>query len=93
MVLSPDTLKERYWSPQNQLWLAVDGFGCSPDASGRAVYATCLGDGEKTRWNRGDFTGVLDERYLPDWAAKKLAELQGAQQEQPKAPSGGMEMT
>lgn len=93
LVLSPDALKERYWSPQSQLWLAEDGFGCSPTASGRAVYATCLGDGEKTRWNREDFTGVLDERYLPDWAAEKLTELRGPQQKQPEAPSGGMEMT
>ena len=56
-------------------------------------YAVCLGDGEETRWNRCDFTGVLDERFLPDWAAEKLAELQSPQQQQPETPSGGMEMT
>ena len=51
LVLSPDTLRESCWSPRDQLWLAESGFGCSPTAFGRAVYATCLGDGEKTRWN------------------------------------------
>ena len=51
----------------------------------------CLGDGEETRWNRVDFIGVLDEQYLPGWAAEKLAELQA--NEQPEASSGGMEMT
>ena len=56
--------------------LAEGGFGCSPTASGRAVYATCLGDGEQTRWNREDFTGVLDGQYLPGWAQEKLDELQ-----------------
>ena len=75
LVMSPDTLRESCWDPRNQLWLGECGFGCSPTASGRAVYATCLGDGEKTRWNRSDFVGVLDRQYLPDWARKMLEEL------------------
>jgi len=75
LVLSPDTLREGCWDPRNQLWYAEGGFGCSPTANGRAVYATCLGDGEQTRWNRADFTGVLDEQYLPDWATEKLAAM------------------
>ncbi len=90
LVLSLNTLREGCWDPRNQLWLAEGGFGCSPTASGRAVYATCLGDGEKTRWDRSDFTGVLDEQYLPNWAAERLVELRDPQQEQ--IPSGGMEM-
>lgn len=93
LVMSPDTLREACWDSRNQLWLAEGGFGCSPDASGRAVYATCLGDGEKTRWNRSDFTGVLDEQYLPDWAREKLEELHSPQQEQNSGPTmGGMTM-
>ena len=82
LVLRPDRMKDECWSAQNQLWLGEMGFGCSPTASGRAVYATCLGDGEKTRWNRADFLGVLDEQHLPDWAAEKLAELRGTTQKQ-----------
>ena len=93
LVLRPNVLKEEYWSAPNQLWLGESGFGCSPISSGRAVYATCLGDGEKTRWNRSDFLGVLDEQYLPDWAQEKLAELRGPGQEQADGPAqGGMEM-
>lgn len=93
LVLSTDTLRESCWDPRNMLWLAEGGFGCSPTSSGRAVYATCLGDGEKTRWNRSDFTGVLDEQYLPDWAVEKLEELRGPQQEQNGGPAmGGMTM-
>lgn len=100
LVLRPDRLRDECWFAQNQLWLGEMGFGCSPTASGRAVFATCLGDGEKVRWNRTDFMGVLDEQYLPDWAAEKLAELRGTTQEQ-SDPSqeqadgpaqGGMEM-
>ena len=93
LVLRPDRLKDECWSAQNQLWLGEMGFGCSPTASGRAVFATCLGDGEKVRWNRADFMGVLEEQYLPDWAAEKLAELRGPAQEQADGPAqGGMEM-
>lgn len=69
------------------------GFGCSATAMGQAVFATCLGDGEKARWERPDFLGVMDEQYLPDWAREKLAELRGDDQEQADGPAqGGMEM-
>lgn len=35
-----------------------------------------------TRWNRADFIGVLEDRYLPAWAVEKLAELKNAEQSQ-----------
>ena len=75
LVMSPFTLKESYWAPENQLWLATGGFGCAPNAAGRAVYATCLGDGEQTRWNRSDFIGILREEHLPDWARESLKQI------------------
>ena len=93
LILRPDRLKEECLSPQNQVWYGESGFGCSPTARGQAVFATCLGDGEKARWSRSDFIGALDEQYLPDWAAEKLSELRGPVQEQPDGPDqGGMEM-
>ena len=85
LVLSPDTLKESCWSQADQLWYAHDGFGCRPHAIGRSVRCTCLGDGETTRWNRHEFIGVLDEKYLPDWAREKLMELTAPRQEEPVA--------
>ena len=86
LVMSPFTLKESYWAPENQLWLATGGFGCAPNAAGRAVYATCLGDGEQTRWNRSDFIGILREEHLPDWARESLKQIR---REDP-AESAGM---
>ena len=83
LVLSPDALKESCWSPENCLWEAYAGFGCSPTSSGRAVYATCLGDGERARWNRADFTGILKDEFLPDWAREKLEELHAPKQDGP----------
>ena len=56
---------------------AHDGFGCQPHAIGRSIRCICLGDGEETRWNRTDFTGVLKDEFLPDWASEKLKELSG----------------
>ena len=93
LILRPDRLKESCLSAQNQLWYGHCGFGCSPTSSGRAVFATCLGDGEEARLNRSDFIGVLDEQHLPDWAAERLAELRGPAQEQADGPAqDGMEM-
>ena len=66
------------------MFLAQSGFGCSPDASGRAVYGQFLIDGEEVRFNRQDFIGICDENYLPDWTKEKLSELQPADE-----PEGG----
>ncbi len=93
LVMKPSTLKEECWSQENQLWLATGGFGCDPKGRGRAIFATCLADGERTRWNREDFVGVLDGQFLPEWAKQKLTELQAPKQEQAAAPvMGSMNM-
>jgi len=76
VIINPKYLKEEYWSPENQLWLATGGFGCRPTASGRAVYSTCLVDGDKNRWDRSCVLGVIKYEYLPDWAREKLAQMQ-----------------
>lgn len=90
LVISLDILRESYWSQRNQLWLATGGFGCHPDSSGRAVFSICLSDGEKTRWNRSDFVGILREEFLPDWAREKLMEHR--EQEKVSSGMGGLEM-
>ena len=83
-------LSERLFFPVH-IRYARSGFGCEPHSSGRAVFATCLSDGETARWNREDFIGVLDDKFLPDWAREKLKELKT--QEQTDAPTmGGMKM-
>ena len=93
LVLRPNALKGKCWSVQKQLWYGEGGSGCSPNARGQTVVATCLGDGRKARWKRSDFIGVMSEFDLPDWAQEKLAELRGPDQEQANGPAqGGMEM-
>lgn len=100
LILRPDRLKEECLSPQNQVWYGQASFGLSPASRGRAVFATCLGDGERAQWYRADFIGVMDEQHLPDWAMERLSELRGPAQEQAapateqdEAPGqGGIEM-
>lgn len=87
LIMKPTTLKESYWSQENQLWLATSGFGCSPTASGRAVYATCLGDGENTRWDRADFLGPIKDEHLPDWAREQVEKLKNGQEISPVSPT------
>lgn len=48
------------------------------------VRCTCLSDGEMTRWNRDEFVGVLDEKFLPDWAKESLSQFQ--QEEAAESP-------
>ena len=90
IVLNHMSMKEEYWKPEYQLWFATGGFGCSPTASGRAVYATCLYDGEHSRWNREKVLGVLKDDYLPDWAREKLEELQNTEPEEEQ--TGGINL-
>ena len=47
LVMNYDALKPEYRSRPYQLWLATGGFGCSPAARGRRVFATSLYDGEQ----------------------------------------------
>ncbi len=84
LILRDTALKEAYRTPENQLFFAESGFGCDPSASGRAVFGKFLIDGEKARFDRSDFVGVVDDKYLPEWAKnalhspEKLAELKPA---------------
>ena len=81
-IVSHKSLKEEYWTPENQLWLATGGFGCDPTKIGRAVYATCLIDDDQSRWDRHQVVGVIKDEYLPDWAREKLEEMQAEEQSQ-----------
>lgn len=72
LVLNPTRLNDKYKTPEDQLFVATGGFGCSPSASGKAVYGYFLKDNEECRWDRNDFIGILKDEFLPDWAKEKL---------------------
>lgn len=78
LVISPSRLNDKYKTPEDQLFMATDGFGCSPSAGGRAVYGYFLKDDEHCRWNRDAFIGILKDEYVPDWVKEKLNMLEDA---------------
>ena len=81
LVLSPDILRGGCWGRGKQLWLTLDGSGCSPGASDKPVRCVCLWDDEIANRNRSEFIGVLKEEYLPNWAREKLEQLRPSAQE------------
>ena len=72
LVIKPDWFNEHSRYSENQLFFASCCFGCSPSATGTAVFGWFLSDGEKARLERFDFLGVLAEDCMPDWAKIKL---------------------
>lgn len=81
LILSPDIMRDGSWSRGNQLWLALDGPGCSPGASDKPVRCVCLWDDKIANRNRSEFIGALTEEYLPNWAREKLEQLRPSAQE------------
>ena len=79
LILSPEALSESYWEGKYQLWYAHDGFGCRPGAIGRSIRASCLYDGEQSRWQRIDFIGPIAEEHLPDWAKEQVQRIENGQ--------------
>ncbi len=75
LILRDASLKEEYRTPENQLFFATGGFGCSPTASGRKVFGHFLSDGEKAEFCRQDFIGIAADKHIPDWAREKLAAM------------------
>lgn len=81
VVLRGDFFKDSCKSPDNQLFLAESGFGCSPCASGRKVFGVFLNDFENACIQRSDILGILKPEYIPSWAKVRLETLQSEQQE------------
>lgn len=91
LILRDTSLKEDFRTPENQLFLAESGFGCSPDKSGRKVFGKFLLDGEKAQFYREDFAGIITEENIPDWAREKLEQLTAKQEQtQDDSPEMGM---
>jgi hypothetical protein len=77
IAIRADALSPEFRSRSHQLNIATGGFGCFPDATGRAVYCTNIYSGEEARFNREDVLGVIaeDSAMMSDQAREKLAKL------------------
>ncbi len=80
VVIRTERLRPEYRTADNQLVLAVGGFGTYANARGRAVYTINLYSGKESRWNREDILGVLKPEYMPDWAKEQLIQILAGQQ-------------
>ena len=88
LVLNPHVLGSAYQTPERQLFLAKDGWGCISGAPRQTVFGRFLDSEDVVFFNRSDFIGILSAAYLPDWAKEKLAAMEVPEAEE--APSDGM---
>lgn len=68
LVISPSELNDEHKTPEDQLFMATGGFGCSPNAIGRTVFGFFVKDHEEARFDRSAFIGVMKDEFIPDWA-------------------------
>jgi hypothetical protein len=80
VVIRTERLRPEYRTADNQLMLAVGGFGTYANARGRAVYTVNLYSRKESRWNREDILGILKTEYMPDWAKEQLKQILAGQQ-------------
>ena len=80
LVIDPEVLRREYRSATHQLQFCTGGFGASPNARGSAVYCVNLYTGHNSRFERSDVLAVLDKKALPEWADKKVQQLEKAEQ-------------
>ncbi len=76
IVIDSQQIKPEYAGVERQLYVAISGFGCSPDGRGRKVYCTNLYSGKEACWYRSDILGTIKPECMPAWATERLAELE-----------------
>ena len=72
VILRGEYFKDEFKAPENQLFLAESGFGCSPNARGQKVYGVFLHDLENACIQRSDIMGVAKDTCLPEWVHAQL---------------------
>lgn len=82
LILNPTFLAPEYRTKEDQMVLAISGFGCAPGRRSHKIYCQSLCDGEKFYIRGYDVLGVLDRQNVPEWAANKA---HGIRQKERKA--------
>ena len=72
VILRGEYFKDEFKAPENQLFLAESGFGCSPNVRGQKVYGVFLHDLENACIQRSDIMGVAKDTCLPEWVHAQL---------------------
>ncbi len=72
LVIKPEAFADKNSvTADDSLWIAHGGFGCTYGARGQSVFAESLLSGEKARWERFDFYGVVSPVNLLLWTFDK----------------------
>jgi hypothetical protein len=71
VVIEKEYMKEGYTALEHRIGKAVGGFGCSPNAMGRAVFIEHLSDGESARWSRSDLEGWVEDTEVAAWQTQR----------------------
>jgi len=74
VAIKSDILYPEYRTLSHQLHVATGGFGTSPTARGKTVFAKNIFSGEDTNFRRDDVLGVVLPERIPNWAREKIAE-------------------
>jgi hypothetical protein len=72
VVIKPDVLRREYRFATHQIKLCEGGFGAHGNSRGNACYCVDLFSGQRSRFERYDILGTLDESRLPEWAKQGL---------------------
>ncbi|MEG6521370.1 hypothetical protein [Desulfotomaculum sp. 1211_IL3151] len=80
VVIRANSLRPEYQTADKQLVLATGGFGSYANSRGRAVYTINLYSGKESRWNRESILGIIKPEHMPDWAKKRLKQIDAERQ-------------
>jgi hypothetical protein len=75
VVIKPDVLRREYRFATHQIKLCEGGFGAHGNSRGNACYCVDLFNGNRSRFERSDVLGTLDESKLPEWAKRGLKKI------------------
>jgi len=75
VVIRPEVMIASSRTADEQLLLAVSGFGCNPEARGQAVFCKNLFTGKTVQWGRSDIAGIILPERIPEWAHQRLQDV------------------
>lgn len=75
IVIKSEILRREYQMATHQIKLCEGGFGAHGNSRGNACFCVDLLSGTRSRFERSDVLGTLDENDLPDWAKQGLEKI------------------
>lgn len=68
LILNPVYLSPEYRTKEDQLVLAISGFGCTPGNRSKKILCQSLCSGDKFYIRGTDVLGVISQQSVPHWA-------------------------